>query len=104
MDLYFLNFKRILVVLTHKDMRMNILNLVGEQDIDVNIKFADSYSHAAKLVNESIHDPYDHIVLNLSVNNSKLRDFLEYIGPNIDENPEFLIEYTRDFALKFYKS
>lgn len=99
MDLYILNFKRLLVVLTHKDMRLNILSLVEKQDIDVNIKFADSYFHAAKLINESVHDPYDHIVLNLGVNNRKLKNFIEFIQPSIDKKPSYLIEYTKENEL-----
>ena len=96
MDLYLFNFKRVLVVLTTQDMRYNILSLVEEQNIDVNIKFADSYFHGAKLINESVHDPYDHVILNLSVNNRKLKDFVEFIGPSIEKNSSYLIEYTKE--------
>lgn len=101
MNLSLLNFKRILVVLTHKDMRVAILNLIKEKKIDVNIKFADSYFDAANLINQYVHDPYDHIVLNLSVNNRKLKDFVEFIKPAIDKKPEYLIEYTKAGQLSF---
>ncbi|MBT4793413.1 MAG: hypothetical protein HON90_17710 [Halobacteriovoraceae bacterium] len=101
MDLSHFNFKRILVVLTQKDMRLNILSLIEEQDVDVNIKFADSYLEAAKLINETVFDPYDHVVLNLSVNNRKVKDFIEMIQPSIDKNPSYLIEYTKDGDLSF---
>jgi len=82
-------------------MRLNILSLIEEQDVDVNIKFADSYLEAAKLINETVFDPYDHVVLNLSVNNRKVKDFIEMIQPSIDKNPSYLIEYTKDGDLSF---
>jgi hypothetical protein len=94
MDLYFLNFKRILVVLSSKDMRENILKEIEEKQIDVNIKFADSYFMAAGLIKETPFDPYDHIVLNLSFSNTKLKDFLEFISESIEKDPQFVIAYT----------
>lgn len=101
MDLSFLNFKRILVPLNSKDMRVNLLQLMAEQEIDVNMKFVDSYLDAAKLINESPFDPYDHVVLNMSVKNRKLKDFFEFLGPRIEENPQYVLEYTKDNKLRF---
>jgi len=99
MDLYALNFKRVLVVLTTKDMRINILNLFDNENVDVNVKFSDSYSHAVKLINDFPHDPFDHIILNLSANNQKLKDFVEFIQPTTETKPDYLIEYTKEAQL-----
>ena len=96
MDLYFLNFKRVLCILTNKEMRINILNLMEDLEIDVNIKFVDSYSQAFKQIEDNPFEPYDHIILNLSFNNTKLKDFQEYLEPLIQKQENFLLEYTRD--------
>lgn len=96
MDLYFLNFKRVLCILTTKEMRVNILNLVEDLEIDVNIKFVDSYSQAFKQIEDNPFEPYDHIILNLGFNNTKLNDFKEYLAPLIEKQEHFLLEYTRD--------
>ena len=98
MDLYFLNFKRILVVMNAKDIRANILRFTEEQEIDVNIKFTNSYGEAVYLIQENEFDSYDHIVLSLSATNEKLKDFMEYLQPRIDSNPKLVIEYTREHA------
>jgi hypothetical protein len=95
MDIYFLNFKRVLCILTTKEMRSNILKIISENEVDVNIKFVDSYFMAATLINENEFEPYDHVILNLSLNNRKLQDFVEFIHPSIEKQPNFLIEYTR---------
>jgi hypothetical protein len=95
MDLYELNFKRVLCVLTTKEMRGNILKIVAKNEIDVNIKFADSYFAAATLINENEFEPYDHVILNLSLNNRKLDDFVEFLHTKMEQQPNFLIEYTR---------
>ena len=100
-DLSILNFKSMLVVLTTKTMKSDILSIVDEQEIDVNIKFADSYYKAGVLINEQKFDPYDHIILNLSVSNKKSRDFLDFIRPTAELKPDFLIEYTNDGELFF---
>ena len=101
MDLSFLNFKRILVPLNTKDMRENLLQMMREQEIDVNMKFVDSYLDAAKLINENPFEPYDHVVLNMSVKNTKLKDFFDFLGPQIEENPKYVLEYTKDKKLGF---
>lgn len=101
MDLYFLNFQRILVVLTSKAMRLAILREIEEKQIDVNIKFADSYFQAANLMQQNQFDPYDHIVLNLSFSNTKFKDFLEYIKPHMKTKKNFLIEYREGQDLCF---
>ena len=91
--LYDLNFKQILVVLTHPEMRQKILDLVLLHELDVHLKFVNSYSEAGKLINLEVHDPYDHIILNLNFKNKKLDDFLEFIYPLSQDNPNLLIEY-----------
>ena len=93
MDLYFLNFKQVLVVLSDKDMRLTILKIIKDQEIDVNLKFVNSYFEAATLIQTHVHDPYDHIILNLGVSGRKFKDFKEYIDSIIDSKPDFLIEY-----------
>jgi hypothetical protein len=100
-DLSILNFKSMLVVLTTKTMKSDILSLIDEQEIDVNIKFTDSYFKAGNLINEQKFDPYDHVILNLSVSNKKSSDFLDFIRPSAEKNPLFLIEYTNDGELFF---
>lgn len=95
MDLYFLNFKRVLCVLTTKDMRAKIIKLTESQQIDVNIKYVDSYFQAAKLINDNEFEPYDYIILNLSLNNKKLQDFVEFAHEKYEQHPNFLIEYTK---------
>jgi hypothetical protein len=69
-------------------------------EVDVNIKFVDSYSQAFKQIEDNPFEPYDHIILNLSFNNTKLRDFQEYLAPLMEKQENFLLEYTRDGDLK----
>ncbi len=95
-DFYFLNFKQVLVVLTSKTMRLDIIKFLEDREIDASIKYADSYTDAAKLIQKSQHDPYNHIILNLSFTNQKLKDFIEFITPQIQEDPKFLIQFTED--------
>ena len=99
MDLYHLNYKKILVVLTDKKMRQVILNNIKEQEIEVIVKFVDSYLKAAKMLEANKSEPFAHVVLNLSFSNQKLKDFLEYILPKVEENNNFLIEYTKEDKL-----
>ena len=99
MDLYLLNYKHILVVLTDQNMRQNILKLIEQQEVDVMIKFADSYLKAAKMIDSNKSEPFSHVVLNLSFSNQKLKDFIEFIMPNIQSNPDYLIEYTSEGEL-----
>ncbi len=74
-------------------MRECILDEFSDQDIDVNIKFVDSYHMAAKLVHQEKFDPYDHIILNTNVSNKKFKDFYEFIEPSIKKNKKFLIHF-----------
>jgi hypothetical protein len=99
MDLYFLNFKHILIVLTSSDMRLNILQHFEDQDIETKVKFVDSYLEAAKLIQSNKSDPYNHVIVNLSFNNQKLTDFIEFIGPIAAENENYLIEFTSENEL-----
>jgi hypothetical protein len=96
MDLYFLNFKSVLVILSAANMRAHILGEIEKQNLDVALKFVDSYSEAAKLINKLEHDPFDHIILNLSFSNRKLNDFVEFIKPMASKRDNFIIEYTRE--------
>lgn len=96
MELYFMNFKQVLVVLTSKYMREDILDTAAVNELDVNFKFVDSYLEAAKLINAQTHDPYDYIILNTSINNKKSKDFMEFIASQIEKNPSFVIEYTKE--------
>lgn len=100
MDLYFLNFKQILIILTVKDQRAKILKDFKNLEIEANLKFVDGYFEAATLIDRQKHDPYDHIIMNLSVSNRKFKDFMEYIEPMVAANENFLIEYTKDGQLK----
>jgi len=93
---YFLNFKQVLVVLTSASMRAEVINFIDGHEIDCTIKYADSYSAAAKLMESTKNDPYDHIILNLSYTNQKLKDFVEYITPQIEKSPQFLVQFTED--------
>lgn len=99
MELYFMNFKQVLVVLTSKHMRQDILEIAAVEELDVNFKFVDSYLEAAKLINAQVHDPYDYIILNTSIKNRKSNDFMEFIQDTVDKKPSFLIEYTKDGEL-----
>ena len=94
MDLYFLNFKRIIVVLTDSSMRTAILNECEQQEIDVNIKFVDSYFDAATLINENKFDPYDHLLLKTGFSNKKLKDFLGFVQELMDEKEDYLLDYS----------
>ncbi len=96
MEFYFMNFKQVLVVLTSKHMRQDILDIAAVNELDVNFKFVDSYLEAAKLINAQMHDPYDYVILNTTIKNRKSNDFMEFIQPTIDKNPSFLIEYTNE--------
>lgn len=96
MELYFLNFKQVLVILTSKNMRLDILDIAAVEELDVNFKFVDSYLEAAKLINAQVHDPYNHIIMNTSIKNNKSKDFLEFIQERVDKDSSFLIEYTND--------
>lgn len=75
-------------------MREHILNEFRAQEVDANIKFADSYHMAAKLVQQEKFDPYDHIILNTNVNNKKFKDFYEFIEPSIKKNKKFLVRFS----------
>lgn len=99
MDLYFLNFKHILIVLTDREMRAHILSHFEEQDIEAKIKFVDSYLEAAKLIQSNKSDPFNHVVVNLSYNNKKLNDFIDFIGPIASGQKDYLVEYTPQFEL-----
>lgn len=103
MDLYFLNFKRILVILSHKDMRLTILEEIKDQQVDVNIQFADSYSQAAKYILDRPFEPYNYIVLNTSVSNQKRRDFMEFAGDRYSDNKDLFIDYSRDHTLSMHE-
>jgi hypothetical protein len=81
-------------------MRRDILNLAQDQEIETSFKFVDRYLEAAQLINEQEHDPFDNIILNLSVSNSKSRDFLDFIKDKCIEKPEFIIEYTNEGLLQ----
>ena len=96
LDLYFLNFKKAIVILTDKDMRANIIKIIEENDVSVDIKYVNSYIEAAEIINTEKFDPYDHIILNSSKSNKKLKDFMEFIEPTIEKNSSFLIKYNSD--------
>lgn len=99
MDLYFLNYKHILVVLTDKKMRQVILDKFERQEIDVIVKFADSYLKAAKMMEANKSEPFTHVIINLSYSNQKLKDFIEYIMPQVKNSNDFLLEYTNEEEL-----
>ncbi len=46
-DFYFLNFKQVLVVLTSKTMRLDIIKFLEDREIDASIRCAESYTDAA---------------------------------------------------------
>ena len=94
-DLYYLNFKQVLVILSANDMRANILESIKDNEIDANFVFVDSYFKAANLINEQKFDPFDYIILNTTNSNSKLKDFMEFLAPNIEAQPDLIVEYTQ---------
>ncbi len=99
MDLYFLNFKHILIVLTNKTMHSQINSILEENEIEAKLKFVNSYHEAATLIHENKSDPFNHFIVNLSFNNKKLHDFIEYLqGLELPEE-NYLVEYTNDNQL-----
>ena len=98
-DYYALNFKKVLVVLSSPNMRADILDIVESFQVDVNLKFVDSYLQAAHEINENVADSYDFIILNTSHTNKKLKDFLEFVIAKEHLPTNFLIKYTREGQL-----
>lgn len=103
-DLYSLNYKQVLVILNSKNMRMDVLKIIKDQEIEVNLKFVDGYIEAAKLINKQLHDPFDNIILNLSISNTKASDFLEFIKLKFPDSENLLIDYNPDGSLVFASS
>lgn len=98
-ELYPLNFKKVLVVLSAQNMRIEILDIVELDQIDVNLKFVDSYLKAAHEIKENINDPYDFLIINTAHSNKKLKDFIEFVNSQTHLPINFIIEYTRDGQL-----
>lgn len=98
---YTLNFKRVLVILSSSEMRRAIIEIVESNELDVNLKYVDSYLEAAKEISGNIADPYDYLILNTDHTNKRLKDFLEFVSDqkHLDEN--FVISFTRDAQLLF---
>ena len=103
-DLYSLNFKQVLVILNSKNMRLDVLKIIKNQEIEVSLKFVDGYIEGAKLINKQEHDPFDNIILNLSISNSKSSDFIEFIKSKFPDLPNLFIDYNPDGCLVFASS
>lgn len=81
-------------------MRKSILDIFELNEIDVNLKFVDSYLQAAHEINENIiNDPYDYLILNTDHSNKKLKDFLDFISEHEKLPENFVITFTRDNQL-----
>ena len=96
MQLSNLNFKQVLVILTSKEMRLNIIDISNMNGLDVGFKFVDSYLEGAKQLSTEVHDPYDYLIFDTRIKNRKSKDFNEFIEPYIEANKDFLISY-QDF-------
>jgi hypothetical protein len=80
-------------------MRENILSHFEDQDIETKTKFVDSYLEAAKLIQSNKSDPFNHVIVNLSYNNKKLNDFIDFIEPIAATQENYLIEFTTENEL-----
>ncbi len=84
MDIYSLNFKKILVVVNKKELRSHFVKVLDLNEIEADFTFVDSYSDAAKMVEQEKFNQFDYIILNKKYSNRKLKDFLEYAYSNIE--------------------
>lgn len=101
MELSDLNFKQALIVLTKPTMRIEILNFLKEQEIDIGIKFVNSYIEGAKMIQTLEHDPYDFIVVDRDVSNSKSKDFLDYAGSN--NKTTRILAFSKEDKISYFK-
>ncbi len=101
MELSDLNFKQALIVLTKPTMRVEILDFFKDQEVDLGIKFVDSYMDGAKLVQKLEHDPYDFVIVDRNVSNSKSKDFIEYIST--EKKQTKILTFSRDEKLNYFK-
>jgi DNA-binding NarL/FixJ family response regulator len=99
MELSDLNFKQVLVVLTKPNMRIEIINYLKEQEIDLGLKFVDSYMDGAKMVQRLEHDPYDFIIVDKLVNNAKSKDFIEFI--TVEKKETKILTFSSDEKLNY---
>jgi hypothetical protein len=93
MQLEDLNFKQVLVILTSKEMRLEILKLSDDFELDIGFKFVDSYLEAAKQISTEVHDPYDYLIFDTRIKNRKSKDFNEFIESYTEKNNNFLLPY-----------
>lgn len=101
MELNDLNFKQALIVLTKPTMRIEILDFLKANDIDMGIKFVDSYFEGAKMIQKLEHDPYDFIILDKNIKNSKSKDFIEYATS--EQMKSSILTFSSDEKLNYLR-
>lgn len=101
MDIYALNFKRAICILNNKNIRPYIIGFIKEHDIDLNVQYVDSYTQAVVKIRENKFDQYDHLILDLSVKNTKINDFVEFIKEEMKDSPNFIINYSNNNGIEF---
>ncbi len=86
MDYSILNFKHLLVILNKKSLRSELLRFIELNEIDLKIKFVDSYYEAALFLQNELSDPIDFIMLSFEIQNQKFTDFVEYAHTYLTKN------------------
>jgi hypothetical protein len=92
MDIYDLNFKKILVILNNKIMKSNFVNFLNLNEIEADFNFVDSYTEGAKLMLEEKFNQFDYVILNKQFSNKKLKDFLEFASEQVSE--DVILDYN----------
>ena len=92
MDYSLLNFKHLLVVLNDKSIRTQLIKFIEKHEIDIKIKYVDSYYAAAIFLQNELSDPVDHILMSFEIQNQKFNDFVEFAHEYLQEHQGSFLE------------
>ena len=80
MDYTNLNFKHILVILNRKDLRSQLIDFIEFNQLDIKVKYTNSYFEAAKYIENEKAEPINHIIMGFQGQGQKFIDFISFIA------------------------
>ncbi len=92
MDYTNLNFKHILVILNRKDLRSQLIDFIEFNQLDIKVKYTNSYFEAAKYIENEKAEPINHIIMGFQGQGQKFIDFIEHITQQSFYFEGFLLE------------
>ena len=99
MDFIDLNFKHGLVILNTPKLYQELKTFLQSYEIDMDLKYFNSYQQAAKYILEDKSIPIDHVILNCRSTGKKFEDFIEFLSEQSFYKEDTILDFDTELGL-----